>query len=67
MVLSAAMLLLERLKLRILSGNYAYQDLCVFVVTCCGESMKVWNIVFGGEEKDEGHSDRIQNAENGKL
>ena len=52
--LLAAMLLLERLKLHILSGSYAYQDLCIFVVTCCGESVKVWKMVFDGEEKDEG-------------
>ncbi|KAL9122949.1 MAG: hypothetical protein Q9187_000504, partial [Circinaria calcarea] len=52
--LLAAMLLFERLKLRVIGGNYRYQNLCIFIITCCGPSVTIWKMSFAGEEKDEG-------------
>ncbi|KAL9118763.1 MAG: hypothetical protein Q9187_004687 [Circinaria calcarea] len=53
--LLAAMLLFERLKLRIIGGHYNCQDLCIFVMTCCGSNVTIWKMSFAGEEKDQGY------------
>lgn len=67
MALLAIMLLSERLKLRVQSGNQAYQDLCIFAMTCRSRSVKVWKMVFDGEEKDESCLIGNKNEENDKL
>ena len=48
----AATLLLERLKLRLMVGNADYQDLCIFIITCCGEYVKIWKMSTANQEKD---------------
>ncbi|KAL9112655.1 MAG: hypothetical protein Q9187_007743 [Circinaria calcarea] len=50
--LLAAMLLLERLKLRVMFNNIKYDDLCIFVITCCGPCIKIWKMSFDSKERD---------------
>ena len=50
--LLAAMLLLERLKLRVMLNNTKYDDLCIFILTCCGPRITIWKMSFDNIKKN---------------